>query len=102
MGADSTDKGTHSDRLGELRLALAQLGYSGAEVDDEPAISALAYALSEIAESCKKVQALVGELVEASSHPSGSICTLHEVREELAHIVYHIKDSPFLGAVMDR
>lgn len=64
---------------------------------EEPEPRTLAYALVEIAESCRRIADQVDLLVE--EEPTNALAVLEEVREDLRHILYHVQDSGFLQVI---
>lgn len=62
----------------------------------------LAHALEDILESFGKMAPMCRSLADADIDEDRATAILQEVREELAHVAYHLKDSKFLRVVADR
>ncbi|MDX1920437.1 MAG: hypothetical protein SFU25_06840 [Candidatus Caenarcaniphilales bacterium] len=64
--------------------------------ESEPESWSLAYALLELENSCSKfTKELLPKLVSENLSEDEINDLLHEIGEELRHILYHIKDSKF-------
>jgi len=92
----------YAETVTQLATALARLKHLEQAIrreQDEPAEHALAVALVDIAESARR---LADEQIPAMSDASAERLAelLHEAREELRHICYHVADSPYLRTVL--
>jgi hypothetical protein len=65
---------------------------------DEPVEWETAHAICEIVESLRKIEQLVPSLI-TTSNANQADDALHEIREELRHVLYHINDSAYLSVV---
>ena len=68
-------------------------------IDGHQEAPTLALALNDIAEACERVLALEKLLVSGTSQVD-IYDTLHAIREELRHIIYHVQDSHFCNSLI--
>lgn len=89
------------ERLRALSEKLEQIPRVQAlRLESEPGGWRLAYSLLEIEQSARDLnEKLIGKLERANSVTEVEE-TLHEIGEELSHVVYHIKDSGFFKNVI--
>ncbi|HJZ23915.1 MAG TPA: hypothetical protein VJ201_05640 [Candidatus Babeliales bacterium] len=74
--------------------------YDKPDLKGDPESWVIVYSLSEIEESCQKItQDLLNKLNQAEK-PQEVFDVLSDIREELRHILYHIKDSEFFKIVV--
>lgn len=75
--------------------------YDAPDLKGEPESWTIAYSLSEIEGSCQKItQDLLNKLNRAEK-PQEIFDVLSDIREELRHILYHIKDSEFFKIIVE-
>lgn len=85
-----------SDRLESLFQVLTEINaVTKLDGGDEPEARTLAYSLLEIEESCRRYVEHLGKLEVVDD----AARQLEEIREELRHIAYHIRDSRFLRVI---
>lgn len=74
--------------------------YDQPTFNGDPESWVIAYSLSEIEESCQKIsKELVKKLTQAETSEK-AFCILSDIREELRHVFYHIKDSKFFRHIL--
>ena len=74
--------------------------YDQSSSKKDPESWVVAYSLSEIEESCQKISIdLLKKLVAAETTEQVD-CVLSDIREELRHMLYHIKDSKFFKIII--
>jgi hypothetical protein len=74
--------------------------YNQSSSKKDPESWVIAYSLSEIEESCQKISiGLLKKLADAETREQVD-CVLFDIREELRHILYHIKDSEFFRNIL--
>jgi hypothetical protein len=84
-----------ADALARLKVLEGTQGRS----HEEPVEWETAYALCHILSSARTIeQQLVPAILGASSQDEAADA-LHEVREELRHILYHIRDASYFSVV---
>jgi hypothetical protein len=88
----------------KLALSLAEIpAVRKLDSPTEPQSSTLAHALGDIEESCTTlVTDRIPELLQALGDPGRMQETLVEIGEELAHILYHVRDTEYYRYVVDR
>ncbi|MFN2615896.1 MAG: hypothetical protein ABR581_02095 [Thermoleophilaceae bacterium] len=84
---------TLADRLA---ATLSYIDRQDTPHDDEPASWTLAQALEHVEESCIEFQKHLAALV-ASSDDESMETALVELREDLRHILWHIRDTPYFA-----
>lgn len=67
---------------------------------DEPGAWRLAYALVEIRHSFARLDASIMPALEAANESIHVDNSLHEIGEELRHVLYHIKDSGYFDYLL--
>lgn len=75
-------------------------GYA-ARSSDEPIEWETAYALDEILASISKVENHLLPALLDTTAKDVAISLLEEIREELRHAVYHVRDASFFSIVVD-
>lgn len=83
--------------VAHLKATSALNSYSG---KGEPPEYATAYAIAEITCSARKLVSLFQTLTE-NSDPEKCKVALEEYREEIRHILYHIRDCEYLAIVSE-
>jgi hypothetical protein len=66
--------------------------------EDEPVEWETAYAICEVMRSLQKIDKHITSLISASNEDKAGDA-LHEIREELRHVLYHVHDSAYLSVV---
>jgi hypothetical protein len=84
-----------SDALARFKLLEGVEGRS----DEEPVEWETAYAIWEIVRSLRKIDCeLIPSILSASAREEAEQA-LHEIREELRHVLYHIEDSAYISVI---
>jgi hypothetical protein len=84
--------------LAQALAELPELENQTSPSDAEPASYTLARALIDIAESARSLaEAHIPAMTGAAPLELREL--LHEAREELRHIVYHVRDTPYLRTI---
>ena len=91
----NTEEKPLADALTRLKVLNGVQGRS----DEEPVEWETSYALCHILRSARTIeQQLVPAILGAKPHEEAADA-LHEVREELRHILYHIRDASYFSVV---
>lgn len=69
--------------------------------EQEPEAWALAHALADLAESCETISERLLPALAAAEDEQTLEDTLHEIGEELRHILYHVNKSQFYHYLQD-
>ena len=92
-----TEEKPLADALTRLRV----LDGAQARSPDEPVEWETAYALSHILRSARTIeQQLIPTILRTTSSDEAADA-LHEVREELRHMLYHIRDASYFSLVAE-
>jgi hypothetical protein len=67
---------------------------------EDPENCVIAYSLSEIEEACQKIFPEMMRRLQRAQTSEETFCALSDIREELRHVVYHIKDSKFFNLII--
>lgn len=70
------------------------------DLEGEPGAYRVAYSLIEIAESAEKIAAMVNDLRKLTTAEECEEL-VSSLKEELAHLVYHVKDSGLFSSIVD-
>ncbi len=72
------------------------------DLPDEPQSHTIAHGLVDIGASCQKiVDRHIPRLLAESCPAEDALDALHDIGEELRHILYHARDMKFYGYVFD-
>jgi hypothetical protein len=87
------------DQVSEhLRQSGALNNYQGKEA---PVENEVAYSLSDIAESSRRIAEQIFPRIVSPSTPETYLAALEEFRDEIRHIVYHIRDTEYLAITLE-
>lgn len=70
------------------------------DTKDEPGSWRLAYALVEIRHSLARLETLMMSTLDAANEANYVDDCLHEIGEELRHVLYHVRDSGYFDYLL--
>lgn len=92
-----TEQKPLADALTRLKLLDGVQGRSA----DEPVEWETAYALCHILSSAQTIEQQLVPAILAATSQGEAADALHQVREELRHILYHIRDASYFSVVAE-
>jgi hypothetical protein len=101
VGSDSPAWAEKVAELTEKLSNVRAVRVAGAAREDEPPEATLAHALADIEEECLAFRSeYLSRVINATSTDELDDA-LADLKDGLRHLVYHLKDSPYLRAVLD-
>lgn len=91
------------DQINALAEQLNRFGFVRKfDIDGEPQAGVLANALADMHVAMTTISSHLAKLTQSGTDEEAAKAILMQVRDELRHIIYHVKDTQFFCDIVDQ